>query len=171
MSEQDKQPEEDIGTVPNSPIVIHKQYLKDFSFENPNAPEILKRGNTPPETDMSIGLDVNKIEHEEYEHFYEVVVNIKASAVREGQTMFVADIAYGATVSITGLDIKKHHPLLLIEVPQMIFPFVRQILAHASLSGGFLPLQLQPIDFRSMYLKRFAGEEKSEENSAEKTAE
>lgn len=163
MTKTDENSKENVGNVPVSPMIIHKQYLKDLSFENPNAPDILVRTiNESPETDMSIGLDLQKLEHEEHEHFYEVTVNINASAVRGDKTMFVADISYGATVSINGLDPKQHHPLLLIEVPQMLFPFVRQILAHSSLAGGFLPLQLQPIDFRSMYLKRFAEEIKND---------
>lgn len=166
MAEEQKQTDEHVGTVPVTPMIIHKQYLKDFSFENPNAPAILVKGSQPPETDMSIGLNLQKLDHEEREHFYEVSMNISASAVRDGQTMFVADITYGATVSIAGLDEKKHHPLLMIEVPQMIFPFVRQILAHASINSGFLPLQLQPIDFRSMYLKRFAENIKEDNQQA-----
>ena len=168
MTEDNKKPEEDVGIVPTTPVVIHKQYLKDLSFENPNAPGILMRATQRPETDLNISLEAQKIEHEEHEHFYEVSMIINASAVRDGQTMFVADVTYGTTVSITGLETAQHHPLLLIEVPQMMFPFVRQILAHSSLAGGFLPLQLQPIDFRTMYLKRFA--EQKEKDKAENSA-
>lgn len=158
--------EEDIGDVAQTPVIIHKQYLKDMSFENPNAPLILKRADMRPEMDMNIMIDVQKLEDEDFEHLYEVTLQVNASAKREDQTMFLAEILYSAAVSITGLDEKKHHPLLFIEVPYMLFPFARQILANATQSGGYMPLQLAPVDFRSMYLKRFAPESK-EENEGE----
>lgn len=160
-------PEENIGNVSQTPVIIHKQYLKDLSFENPNAPLILKKADNRPEMDMNIMIDVQKIEDEELEHLYEVTLNITASAKRKDQTMFIAEILYGAAVSISGLDEKKHHPLLFIEVPYMLFPFVRQILANATQAGGFMPLQLSPVDFRSMYLKRFASKEKEANQSTE----
>lgn len=152
----DATPEEDIGNVPQSPVIIHKQYLKDMSFENPNAPMILKKVDQRPEMDMNIMIDVKKLEDEDYEHFYEVTLNVSASAKRGDQTMFLAEVLYGAAVSINGLEEAKHHPLLFVEVPYMLFPFARQILASATNSGGYMPLQLSPVDFRSMYIQRFA---------------
>lgn len=151
-------PEENIGQAAQTPVIIHKQYLKDLSFENPHAPQILKRVETRPEMDMNIMIDVQKLEDEELEHFYEVSLNISASAKRKDETMFIAEVLYGAAVSISGLDTKQHHPLLFIEVPHLIFPFARQILANATQSGGYMPLQISPVDFRSMYLQRFAKE-------------
>lgn len=162
--ENDK-PEGDIGDVPTSPIYIHKQYLKDMSFENPNAPLILTtKASSPPDMEMDIGLDVKRVDKEGYENYYEVILNLNASAKRDDKTMFIAEVSYGAAVSIEGMEEKHHHPALLIEVPQMLFPFVRQILANATLSGGFMPLQIRPVDFRAMYIKRFAknADEKAE---------
>ncbi len=165
--------EEDIGNVSQTPVIIHKQYLKDLSFENPNAPLILKKIDKRPEMDMNIMIDVQKIEDEEIGHLYEVTLNITASAKRGDETMFITEVLYGAAVSITGLDENKHHPLLFIEVPYMLFPFIRQIIANATQSGGYMPLQLAPVDFRSMYLSRFAPEEgvqkKAEEDKTDNT--
>ncbi len=157
--------EENIGQVPQTPVMIHAQYLKDISFENPNAPAILRRGNERPEMDMDISLNVERLENEESEYFYEVSLMMNASAVREGQTMFIAEITYCAAVSINGMEEKMHHPLLLIEVPQMIFPFARLILSNATQAGGFMPLQLAPVDFRTMYMERFGNKEQAEESA------
>ena len=147
--------EQDVGTVPQTPVVIHAQYLKDMSFENPNAPEILKKADTPPEVDINIAVDTRKLDNENSEHFYEVILTVNASAKRHDKTMFIAEIKYGATVSIDGMDEKQHYPILFVEVPKMIFPFVRLILANATQSGAFIPLQMALVDFRAMYLKRF----------------
>lgn len=161
----DENTDSNIGEVPRSPVVIHKQYLKDFSFENPNAPMILKKGLRAPEMDMNIMLDVQKIEDEDYENFYEVTLAINASAERDGEKMFIAEILYSGAVSIEGLEEKHHHPILFTDVPLMLFPFARQILAHCTQAGGFIPLQLAPVDFRAMYLKRFGNKQKDQDQS------
>ncbi len=147
--------EENIGAVPNSPVIVHKQYLKDLSFENPNAPEILLNVINRPEMEMDISIDVKKLEDENFEHFYEVVLNVSASGRRGDKTMFIVEVSYGGAVSVDGLDEKHHHPLLFVDVPQLLFPFVRHILANATLSGGFMPLQITPVNFQAMYLQRF----------------
>ena len=158
MTEKEQE-KENAGVVPNSPVMIHKQYLKDLSFENPNAPEILRDVSGRPEMEMDISIDVNKMEDDEYDHFYEVVLNITASGRRQDKTMFIVEVSYGGALSIEGIDESKHHPLLFVEVPQLLFPFVRHILANATLSGGFMPLQITPVNFRAMYLQRFGKNE------------
>ena len=107
----DVQKDENIGAVPQAPLIIHKQYLKDFSFENPNAPEILMRTDRRPTMEMNIQLDIQRHEHDEFDNFYEVVLTLASSAKFEGQTMFLAEIVYGATASINNVPEKQHHPL------------------------------------------------------------
>ena len=160
--------DENIGDVPQAPLIIHKQYLKDMSFESPNSPEMLKPATNRPEMDMNIMLDIQKLKHPKHEYFYEVTLTLTTSAKREGKTLFLAEIIYGATASIQGLEEKQHHPILFIEVPQLMFPFARQIMAHATQSGGFTALHLSPVDFRAMYLKRFA--EQRAQNKEQKEA-
>lgn len=151
--------QEDIGIVPQTPVVIQAQYLKDLSFESPNSPDVLRKADQPPEVDINISIDMVKLDENDNESFYEVVINLSASAKREGRTLFIAEIKYGAMVSIRGLEESKHHAVLFIEVPRVIFPFVRLILSNATQQGGFVPLQIGLVDFRSMYLKRFGKNE------------
>jgi len=166
MTENNKENQSDIGEVPTSPLFVHRQFLKDLSFENPNAPRVLKPTNQKPETDINIGVDVQKHDHDEIENYYEVSLNITTNAVRNQDALFLVDITYGAAVSVNGLEENQHHPLLFIEVPKLLFPFARQIVSHTTQSGGFMPLQIGPIDFRAMYLQRFANQ--AEEQTQEK---
>ena len=160
----------DVGTVPQTPVVIHAQYLKDMSFENPNAPEILQKANKPPEVDINIAVDARKLENtnNDKEHFYEVILTVNANAKRDGKTLFLAEIKYGASVSIHGIDEKQHHAILFVEVPRMIFPFVRLILANATQAGAFTPLQMALVDFHAMYKKRFAKKINDAKNAKDK---
>ncbi|MEM8832979.1 MAG: protein-export chaperone SecB [Pseudomonadota bacterium] len=158
--------DEDIGVVGRTPLLVHRQYLKDLSFENPNSPGILHRIEAQPVMDMDIAIDVQKLDHEEFENYYEVILKLNANAVREKEAMFIADIDYAAAVSIEGLEPKQHHPLLFIEVPQLLFPFARQILANITQSGAFMPLQIAPVNFRQMYLQRFGDKLADKEKKA-----
>ena len=142
--------------APSTPLLIHAQYLKDFSFENPHAPDTLRKDGKQPKMDMEISLDVNRLEDDTIENLYDVSLMIRAKAERGDKTMFIADLTYSAIVSVNGLQEKQHHPLLFVEVPHMIFPFARQIISDATQAGGYIPLQLNPVDFRSLYLERFA---------------
>jgi preprotein translocase subunit SecB len=137
------------------PVIIHAQYVKDISFENPNAPETLRPGQGGPEMDVNINMDAKKMESAETENLYEVVLSLAASAKRADKAVFLADIQYGAVVSLPGVDTEHHHPLLLVEVPKTLFPFARQLLAELTQSGGYPPLLLNPVDFRALYIERF----------------
>ena len=153
------------------PITIHAQYIRDLSFENPNAPDSLRPSKGAPEMDINIGMDARKLEDKEIPNLFEVVLNVRASAILGTDAVFVAELQYGATVSI-GDDVpeENHHPLLLIEIPRMIFPFVRQVMSDVTVQGGYPPLLLNPVDFHALYMDRFGSEIEAAQKEAEAAA-
>jgi len=142
-------------TVPNAPVTIHAQYIKDLSFENPHAPKSFQGQGENPNMDLNIEIEVQKMEEENGDNIYEVALKINASATRTDHTMFILELSYAAFVSINA-ESKHHHPLLFVDVPHTIFPFARQIISDMTQSGGYIPLLLNPVDFKSMYFQRFA---------------
>ena len=142
----------------NMPLMIHSQYVKDISFENPNAPQTLLPGRKGPEIDVNINMGMREIEDEKMKNLYEVTLILAATAKREDTTYFLAEVQYCALVSLQDVPEQQHHPMLLIETPKIMFPFARQILADLTSNGGYPPLLLNPIDFQSMYMERFAKE-------------
>ena len=140
------------------PLVIHAQYIRDLSFENPGAPESLRAGKGQPEMDINIGMDARKLEDKELQNLYEVVVNVRAAATRGQDPMFLAELQYGVTVQLTKVPEDQHHPVLFIEIPRLAFPFVRQIISDMTIQGGFPPLLLSPVDFHALYMERFKDE-------------
>lgn len=137
--------------MPVTPVQVHAQYVKDFSFENPNAPAMLRPSNGRPEMDVNIVLDANKIEDGENPDLYESALTLTVKSQRDGQIMFITEITYAAVVTLKNVQPAMIKPILYIEVPQMLFPFARQIVATAVTNGGFPPLLLNPVDFRGMY--------------------
>ncbi|MCB1651670.1 MAG: protein-export chaperone SecB [Alphaproteobacteria bacterium] len=161
-----KKEEQDQMAAPDMPINILAQYIRDLSFENPNAPESLRVQGGPPEMDINIGMDARRIESDEIENLYEVVLNIRAAALREEDAIFVVELQYGITVALQGIPQEAHHPLLFIEVPRLAFPYARQIISNTTVQGGYPPLMLNPIDFQGLYLERFKDEIAEAENRA-----
>ncbi|MCD8571642.1 MAG: protein-export chaperone SecB [Alphaproteobacteria bacterium] len=151
----------------NLPIAIHAQYVKDLSFENPNTPESLRGGKNMPVMDVNIGMDARKIPDDKMPFLYEVVLNVRAEAKREDKVVFIAELQYGVTVSLNDLPEDNHHPVLLIEIPRLAFPYARQILSDVTVQGGYPPLLLNPVDFQALYMDRFKEEiEKARQEAA-----
>ncbi len=156
MSDQNQEPQLQAS---NLPVQIHAQYIRDLSFENPQAPNSLRASAGMPEMNVNIGMDARSIEDDKVKNLYEVVLNITATAKSEEKTVFIAEISYGITVEVgESVPENQHHPLLLIEIPRFAFPFARQILATLTSQGGFPPLMLNPVDFQALYMERFKEE-------------
>lgn len=146
----------------NLPIKVHAQYVKDISFENPGAPATLALSGAAPQMDVGVHLDVRELAENPLgiKDFFEVVIELRVRATKDGHPLFLADIDYAMAVSLADVPEKYRHPLLLIEVPRLGFPFVRQTLSDLVTAGGFPPLLLTPIDFTTLYRDRFgAGKE------------
>ena len=91
----------------------------------------------------------------ENNHF-EVVLKIAATAKTDDKTIFVVELSYGGIASSNVTDEKMLHPLISIEGPRLLFPFARAVVANITREGGFLPLNLNPIDFLALYQQNMA---------------
>ena len=138
-------------------IVVHAQYIKDLSFENPNAPDILI--NPPSQPDVQIGVNVGArgLNSEQYE----VLLSLNAKAQTEDKALFLAELTYAAIVSAPGASREDLNPLIMIEAPRLMFPFARAIISDMTRDGGFMPLSIQPIDFVAVYQNNMARQEEA----------
>jgi preprotein translocase subunit SecB len=126
------------------------QYLKDLSFENPNAPQSLTPQQNQPDINISVNVNARNLAPTDFE----VELHFDAKAMNEGKVVFAADLLYAGIFRLENFPQNLLHPAVLIECPRMLFPFARQILAEATRNGGFPPLMLDPIDFAAMYQQR-----------------
>lgn len=128
------------------------QYIKDFSFENPNAPRSLG----PQEKAPNIAIQVNVNARQIAETEFEVNILLEGSAVAEAGTLFKFDLDYAGLFRLHNISPQDAHPVVMIECPRLLFPFARQIVAEAVRGGGFPPLYIDPIDFAALYRKRLS---------------
>ena len=134
-----------------NPITIHTQYIKDLSFENPNAPESVALQQQPK---INIDVDVEARTTQD-QKLHEVTVKINVKADVADKVAFIAELQYGAVVTLNVAD-EHRLPVLLIKVPRMLFPYVRKIISDLTADGGFPPLMMQQIDFADLFRKKFA---------------
>ena len=131
-------------------IRILGQYLKDLSFENPNAPQALAPQQSQPDINISVNVNARNLGPNDFE----VELHLDAKASAQDKVMFAAELVYAGTFRMENFPQQMMHPAVLIECPRLLFPFARQILAEATRNGGFPPLMLDPIDFAAMYQRR-----------------
>ena len=154
-----EQPNENAGAAPQTTpmLSVLAQYIKDFSFENPNAPGSLRPREASPEINININVSANPITQADYE----VTLQLEARAVEQGaqdkkNVVFNAELSYAGIFRLQGIPQEAMQPALLIECPRILFPFARQIIADATRNGGFPPLMIDPIDFARLYQARLA---------------
>ncbi|MGQ9366287.1 protein-export chaperone SecB [Azospirillum sp. ST 5-10] len=142
------------GGASAMPVHILAQYIKDFSFENPNAPQSLMPGQPQPQ--VNIGVDVQA--RLAAENVYEVVLHLRCEAKQNENTAFLVELAYGGLFQLPGLAPEHHRPVLMIEGPRLLFPFARAIVAEATRDGGYPPLMINPIDFADLFRRQIAAQ-------------
>ena len=133
-------------------IHVLGQYIKDLSFENPNAPRSLRPSDKAPKLDVNVNVNARPQSESEFE----IELKLDAKAARGDETLFIAEVSYAGLFQIRNVPQEHMHPLLLIECPRLLFPFARQILADATRQGGFPPLMIDPVDFAALYRQRMA---------------
>lgn len=128
------------------------QYVKDFSFENPNAPRPLIERTAQPQLNVQINVSSRQLSNTDFE----VELKIEGKAEADSLTVFAFDLAYAGLFRLQNIPQEHLGPVVMIECPRMLFPFARQIIASATMHGGFPPLLLDQVDFVSLYQQRMA---------------
>ena len=125
------------------------QFIKDLSFENIAAQES-RQGTGTPDIQVKINLDASKREQEN-QYNSSIKINIETKDTETQENIFLLELDYGGIFVIENAPEDQLHPLLMIECPRMLFPFVRRVIHDVTRDGGYPPLNLDSIDFLSMY--------------------
>ncbi len=129
---------------------VNVQFVKDLSFENPNAPQSLVAGKEPPNVQVQVNVAARNL----MQDVFEVILSITGKATHGADTAFIVEVAYGGVFTLTNVPEDAVRPLLLIECPRFLFPFARRIISDLTSEGGFPPFNLDPIDFAAVYAAR-----------------
>jgi len=136
----------------NDQLTVNVQYIKDLSFESPNSPKALTNKDDTP----SISVNVNVYAKPLKGNVYEVSLSINGKAERKDFKVFEIELIYAGVFSLPNIKLNNEEikRKILIEAPQLIFPFARSIISNVTRDGGFMPLIIQPMDFELLYKSR-----------------
>lgn len=145
-------PAADPAAANNQPqLNVLVQYVKDLSFENPNAPHSLQ-GQEQPAINIQINVNAQPLSEADIE----VVLKIEGKAEVSGSVLFAFDLTYAGVFRIQNVPQDNMLPIVMIECPRILFPFAREVVASAVRNGGFPPLLLDPVDFVALFRQRMA---------------
>lgn len=132
---------------------IQKIFIKDLSFESPDAPDVFLR---EWKGDTNIQLNTNARPVREEDGVYEVELGLTVTTKSQDQTAYLVEIKQAGVFIIRGFPEDQRNQLLGSYCPGTLFPFARETVADLVAKGGFPQLLLQPVNFEALYAKHMA---------------
>jgi len=149
--------EETNGAAPAAPaapqprLQILTQYVRDMSFENIAAQKGLA-SDAKPDVRVQVNIDAQQRAADHYE----VALKVKVDSKIGEAPVFILELDYAGIFVIQNVPQEQMHPLLMIECPRLIFPYVRRIVSDLTRDGGYPPMNLEQVDFLSLYRSELA---------------
>jgi preprotein translocase subunit SecB len=140
------------GAAPTGPTLsVQKLYVKDASFEIPNAPMIFQEQGQP-QISVNLAQRVNNFA----EGLYEVVLTVTVTCKVGEKTAYLAEVQQAGVFGLSGFNANDLQAVLATYCPHTLYPYARQVVSDLILAGGFPPFLLQPINFEQVYADSMA---------------
>ncbi len=125
---------------------VEKLYVKDVSFEAPNAPQVFNEQGQP-QLQMNLNQRVQKLN----DAAYEVVLGVTLTCTVDEKTAYLAEVQQAGVFGLSGFDEATLDAILGTHCPNVLYPYVRQTIGDLIQAGGFPPFLMQPINFEALY--------------------
>jgi len=125
---------------------MDKIYVKDISLEIPHAPQIFLERESP-QIDVQLHSQAVTIE----EGVYEVVVMTTVTAKAADRVVFLIEAKQAGVFQVRNVPNEELEPILSVMCPNILFPYLREVVSDVSVRGGFAPVTLSPINFEALY--------------------
>ena len=129
---------------------LQKMYVKDISFESPNAPKVFLAQKQDPKVDFDLKLKNELITENNWEVSLAITAKVLDKANGDA-VMFAIEIEHAGIFLLKNIPEEHMKRMLAVDCPIMLFPFTRQIVSQISLDGGFMPFLMEPINFVALY--------------------
>ena len=132
---------------PQGPIfTVEKLYVKDLSFEAPNAPQVFNEQGQP-DLQMKLSQKVTRLA----EAAFEVSLGITLTCTVNGKTAYLAEVEQAGVFGLAGFDEQILDAMLGVQCPNILYPYATAAVGQLITSGGFPPFPMQPINFDGLY--------------------
>ena len=142
---------------------IQKLFVRDLSFESPQAPVIFTE-QWQPSTDVNLSsrFDVLGDDH------YLVDLKIQITAKQNDKVSFLIEVVQSGIFLLKGFAQEQQDQLLNSYCPNTLFPFAREVISESVTKGGFPPLVLAPVNFDALYAQKLAQDAEDSSNASTK---
>ncbi len=130
-------------------LSIGKIYLKDFSFESPQSPDVFRQADWKPQTDLNLRSSHTAIDDTQHE----IVLTVTVEAKADDKTFFLVELQQAGLFEISGYEGEELNAIIGSFCPNMLFPYARETVASLIQKGGFPEFILQPINFDALYFQ------------------
>ena len=135
------------NSTSNEPVFnIQRIYLKDASMEQPNSPQIFLEQYSPA-VDINLGIEQTQLG----EGVFEVALTGTVTAKIKDKTLFLVECKQAGIFEVSGFPADQVGPILGVNCPQMLFPYLRAQISDLIVRGGFPPVVLNEINFPAIY--------------------
>lgn len=129
-------------------FALQRIYVKDLSFESPNAPQCF-RDDWKPEIKLDLNSENTKLDDKNIEVTLHVTVTVK----NQDKTAFLVDVQQAGLFYIDGFATQQMQALLGSYCPNVLFPYVRETVSDLVGRGGFPQLLLAPVNFDALFME------------------
>ena len=130
---------------------IEKLYVKDMSLEVPNAPGIfLEREN--PQIDLQLQSQAASVEDGVFD--VTVTVTVTAKLPTKDKVLFLIEAKQSGIFQIRNLPAEEMESVLAVVCPNILYPYLREVVSDMAVRAGFAPVVLNPINFEAIYLQQ-----------------
>lgn len=131
----------------NQPVFsIEKLYVKDISLEIPNAPQVFLEREAP-QVDIQLHHESQPIE----DGVYQTLLTVTVTAKVKEKTLFLAEVGQAGIFVIRNIPPADLEPVLGIACPNILYPYVREVISDVVTRAGFPPVVLSPVNFEALF--------------------
>jgi preprotein translocase subunit SecB len=151
------------GNAAKPQFRMQKMYIKDLSFENPNAPQVFTDPQKmDPAVEVNLQLNNKKIDTDHWE--VSLHITSKVASKEDSKVLFILEIEHAAVFMLKNIPDEHIEMLLGVDCPTLLFPFTRQIVSQVSIDGGFVPFLMEPVNFMALFQNAKKKKEAAENN-------
>lgn len=144
--------DEKTGNIKDTQLEIRRVYVKDLSFESPQAPNAFAGGEKNPAIDVQLGVEARALD--EGGRYHEVVLVITVTARTGDSVLFLNEVQQAGVFELKGFTPEEQDLVLHIACPNILLPFARSVVADVVARGGFPQLLINPVNFEVLYAQK-----------------
>jgi len=130
---------------------LQRLYVKDLSFEAPHAPQVFTE-NWQPQVNVGLNTQVTPLGNDHLEVVLVVTVTVKSGE----KTAYHVEVQQAGLFVARDVPEQDRGPLVGIVCPNILFPYVREVVSDLVSRGSFPQMLLAPVNFEGLYVQRMA---------------